>query len=206
MSTADAPSVPMPDTPPAKGARKPPPKSVPSDTTEQARVSGEPKERKSRTPKLQGQLEELFAMPAMAYGFVGDEYASNLIATRTPQMAEAWYELAQKNPAIKRILERLVEGSAWGGVVGSSLAVLLPLAQHHGIIPGSDPFAFLYPELPAPTGQRSGPIVPPPPTGSAATPPPNRGSGAGTPRGGGTTPPVGVVTVAQSADRSVIVD
>lgn len=115
-----------------------------------------------RKPPLQKKLEEFFASPSLVYSFMGDEWAAQLIATRTPMMAEAWYDLSTKNAGVKRVLERLVEGGAWGAVVLSTMAVALPLAQHHGALPGSDPFSAIYPPLPA-VGER-GPIVPPPPS------------------------------------------
>jgi hypothetical protein len=153
----------------------------------------------SRTPALQKSLEELFAAPALAYSFAGDQYAAMLITTRSEAMAEAWYQLAQKNAAVKRMLERLVEGSALGGVVVSTAAILIPLAQHHGMIPGADPFATFYPPLP--DAPMAGPIVPPPPTGSGPRPgatPPRPGGGGGTPsppppRGDATQVPGAVV-------------
>lgn len=155
-----------------------------------------PRAATGRTPALQKKLEEFFSAPALIYSFGGDEYGAHIIATRTPAMAKAWYDLAQENAAIKRMLTRLAEGSAWGGVVLSTSAVLIPLAVHHGMLPPvPDPFATIYP--PPPEGSR-GPIVPPPPP---ATPDPSTGAAAG-----GTpnryTPPVapgeppGIVTVA----------
>lgn len=131
----------------------------------------------ARKPPLQRRLEEFLATPALAYSFMGDQWAAELITTRTPIMAEAWYDLSTKNPAVKRVLERLLEGSAWGGVVLSTMAVALPLAQHHGLVPGADPFSALYPPVAAQDGSapRRGPIVPPPPSGptqGAGGPPP----------------------------------
>jgi hypothetical protein len=153
----------------------------------------------SRTPALQASLEELFAAPALAYSFVGDEWAAQLITTRSKDFARDCYELAQKNPAVKRLLTRLVEGSAVGAVLVSGAAILVPLAQHHGLLPGADPFALFYPPLP--DAPRAGPIVPPPPTGPGPRPgatPPRQGGGGGAanpppPRGDTTKVPGAVV-------------
>lgn len=142
-----------------------------------------------RKAPLQKRLEEFLATPALVYSFMGDQWAAELITTRTPAMAEAWYDLSTKNPAVKRVLERLLEGSAWGGVILSTMAVTLPLAQHHGLVPGADPFSALYAPISAPNGSapRRGPIVPPPPG-------PTQGAGAPPISGTDGSPP-GVVTV-----------
>lgn len=184
------PPVPPVDTDPFTGTTPPESDSAPepgpaAPKAREARPGG-------RKPALQKSLEELFATPALAYSFAGDAWAAELIATRTEAMAEAWYELGQKNAAVKRILNRLVEGSAWGGVLMSTAAVLVPLAQHHGIVPGVDPFALFYPPLP--TDGQAGPIVPPPPSSAAA---PVAGGGGTVPRGDTESVP-GAVTVAQN--------
>jgi hypothetical protein len=97
-----------------------------------------------RTPPLQKRLEDFLATPAMAYAAAGDQYGAWIIASRTPAMAEAWYELSKQNAAVKRNLERLLTGGAWGGVVLNSAAVLLPLLSHHGVIPIEDPFTPMF--------------------------------------------------------------
>jgi hypothetical protein len=205
-----APPTPFPpDDPPKTRAKKDSPGAGPSgpsvtDTPKEpprgrrkAQTDDPPREAPASSPKarkapLQAKLEELFASPALVYSFVGDEWAAQLIATRTPAMAEAWYELAKQNAGVRRILDRLVEGSAWGGVILSTMAVAVPLAQHHGLIPGADPFGVMFPPLPPEQGR--GPIVPPPPS---------------SPNGGGGAPPQesppGVVTVAGSNDSHTIV-
>lgn len=135
--------------------------------------------RKRPTPKLQKQLEEFLGTPALIYGAVGDEYGAWIIANRTPAMAEAWYELAQQNAGVRRVLENLVEGSAWGGVILSSLSVVLPLLVHHGVVPvAQDPFNLM-PGMAPPDRLRAqsyhpsarGP-VPAPPAASASAPEP----------------------------------
>lgn len=151
-----------------------------------------PTQRAPRKPELQRKLEELLASPALIYGAIGDEYPANLLAARTPAMAEAWYELSKTNPAVKRLLESLTTGSAMGAVVLSSAAVVVPLLIHHGMLPlNGDPFAVMYgpvrvseeyaqrrqhasgyPMPPAPATSDTagaGGTVPPPPNTSNAT-------------------------------------
>lgn len=204
----------MPPPPPPDDTPPHPPEGASQGTrpTRPTRPASESKGTKSRTrtPDLQKRLEELFSLPALMYSWNGDTYPVAIINQRAPAMAEAWYDLANQNPAVKRVLQRITEGGAWGGVILSSAAMVLPLLQYHGMIPGADPFAAFYPGVEAP---ERGPIVPPPPSpeGPQETPIPRGGSENG--GGGGYTPPVspdappGVVTVAalqaRGADRSV---
>lgn len=185
----NGPSVPS-DTDTTEGT--PPPEPAPSITGRQAGA---------RRAPLQKKLEEFFGTPALAYSFMGDQYGAELLAQRTPAMAEAWYDLSTKNAGVRRVLERLVEGGAWGAVVLSTASVLVPLAQHHGLIPGSDPFATLFPPLPPSTGQSGNgsvrPIVPPPP-GKESKAAGVEGAPVTTVPGS----PPGVVTVASGSNRA----
>lgn len=172
------------------------------------------KARAIRTPVLEAKLQQFFAMPALAFGAAGDLYCAELWAARSDMLASSWYELSKQNTSVKRVLEQLVEGSAWGGVIMSTLAITLPIAKHHGIYRGPDPFALILPgpsAPPATPGQAAGARQERPMTWSrdpqagpvpASMPTPTRG-GDDT----GSTPPApiylegappGVVTVAAS--------
>lgn len=130
---------------------------------------------------LQSRLEELLGGLALPYSAMGDDYAAQLIATRTPAIAEAWADLAKQNAAVKRVLERLVQGTAWGGVVLSSAGLAIPLLAHHNILPlVVDPFSGMYggaPVIPRRGDKQQrmpdwSPIVPPPPSSDSGMTPP----------------------------------
>lgn len=191
-------------TPPPPGGKKeatPPPSAA--------------KPRSGPKPQLQKSLEELFSAPAYVYSITGDEWAENHVNESAPRLAEAWYKLAQKNPAVKRTLERLTTGSAWGGVAVATGVAVLPLLAHHELLPG--PLGAMLSGVPGPTQghtQARSPIVPPPPPPPAGPASGPVGGGGASPvvppRGGNMTPPVGdgppgVVTV-QSVNRAVMVD
>lgn len=153
--------------------------------------------RKGPTPKLQKSLEELFSAPALAYSLAGDEWAAKHITTSAPGVAEAWYKLAQESAPVRRVLERMTTGSAWGAVIFSTGGMVLPLLAHHDLLPAQIGAALGGGE---PNG---GPIVPPPPAPQG--PPPGasqRAGGGAASNGSGMTPPLrddqppGVVTVA----------
>lgn len=146
------------------------------------------------TRKLQASLEELFSAPALVYAARGDAWAQNHIATSAPAVAKAWADLADESPAVKRILSRITEGTAWGAVIVATGAYAVPLVAHHGLLP--PPLNAVFTGEPE---ESSSPIVPPPPSPDAPPAPPRRDNGNGN---GGMTPPTspgqppGVVTVA----------
>lgn len=142
-------------------------------------------------------------MPALLTSALGDEYPTQVIKTRAPFVAEAWYELSKESPAVKRVLENLTTGGAWGGVVVTSAAMILPVVTYYfgPTATAMDPFSGLFPPIELAPGQGA-PIVPPPP---AASPPrvsrPGGGATVETDDGPMTAPvapdqPPGVVTVA----------
>lgn len=174
---------------------------------------------------LKGRLEEFFAGMALIPMAAGDVYSAHIISSRSTHLAEAWADLAKQNPAVKRVLEGLLQGGAWGGVLLASGSIVVPILGHYGVLPAMDPWAGVYGDSPAPVQQgiRARPMPGPEPVDPSAfnipgyerspSPPNPRASGAGTPLvnsdGAGTmTPPVspgepaGVVTVSGSNSRA----
>src|SRR5436190_14069388 len=194
-------TTPPPPPPPPSKERPPvvPPGSDTSDTRDtRARAKGSaPKATPARKPPLQRRLEEFFAAPAAVYAAVGHQYPAQIIAVRSPALAEDLYKLSQENPAVKRLLERLMEGGAWGGVVVSVASILLPILSYHGVDPLGDPFQGF---MEGPSLPTRGPIVPPPPAPAPSASPGSNGGGrddTGFTPGVGSGPP-GTVTVAGS--------
>lgn len=101
-----------------------------------------------RAGNLESRLAEFLGMASIPFALQGDMYCASILATRTPDLAKNLAALAEENPGIKRVLNRMLEGSAWGGVALSVVAIAVPIAQHHELLPGSDPFAAQYPPLP----------------------------------------------------------
>lgn len=166
---------------------------------------------------MEARLEEFLAAATLPFAIAGDDYSAQIIALRSPALAKSLAELARENRAVARILNRIMEGSAWGGVAIASLSIILPICQHHGLIPGNDPFAAIMP-APSSSGPRkmrwSGGQAPAPEGSSLGTPGPGSSGAPDTPPNGrGPVPdeykphvpgsPVGVVTVAgTTADHS----
>jgi hypothetical protein len=95
------------------------------------RGPGRPKGSGTNIAKLEGNLEELFGMFAFPFFVVGDTHCSEILTNGAPKLAKAYAELAKNNAGVYRFLTSITEGSAWGGVVFTTLSVALPIAQHH---------------------------------------------------------------------------
>lgn len=186
-----------------RGAAPPPPEDVPPRT-----ASPRPAARKG---SMEARLEEFLAAATLPFAVAGDDYSAQIIALRSPALARSLADLARENRAVARILNRIMEGSAWGGVAIASLSIIIPICQHHNLIPGSDPFAAIMPAPSASAEKRmrwGGGSSPVPEGSSMGAPGP--GSGGDTPPDRSASPegdytptvngsPPGVVTVAASA-------
>jgi hypothetical protein len=57
-----------------------------------------------------------------------------LIAGHGPTMAKAWADLADESPRVKRALEWLLTGGAWGGVFIATSPVVLGILANHNLL------------------------------------------------------------------------
>lgn len=69
--------------------------------------------------------------------FFMDQTDAFTVAMHSANVAHAWAMLAEENAKVKLILERALSGGAWGQAILATLAMLLPIAANHGLIPGS---------------------------------------------------------------------
>lgn len=111
--------------PPPTSAPKPPPR---------ASSPGKP------IRGLQARLEQFFVAMGLPFAAAGDMHCAMVFAQRGPAVAEAWSNLAAESPAVKRTLEALLTGGAWAGAISSTVALVVPIAAHHGLAM-PDPFS-----------------------------------------------------------------
>lgn len=126
----------MADTPPRR--RRTQRATPPVDDTPQE----EPK-RESPPPKvsapgkgpatLQRKLEMMIVGMGLPFAAAGDEHCAMVFAQRGPVVAEAWANLANESPAVKRVLESMLKGGAWTGAIGATVSLVMPVAAHHGL-------------------------------------------------------------------------
>lgn len=138
----------MSDAAPKPTAATPPAEEKPKSPPRDKKPSGRPPGRANAASvgKIEEGLTDLFSGFALAAQFQGNDVAYVILTSRGPKVASAWAELARQNASVRRVLERLMTGGAWGGVVVSTLSMALPLAQSYGAhVP--NPFALTAEEV-----------------------------------------------------------
>ena len=129
---------------PPRGRPSPPRSRAKGDAGSAAVGTG----RAPSAASLEARLNEFLAAASLPFALAGDDYCATIIAQRMPRLSHSLVELSRENPAVKRLLNRILEGSAWGGVALAVVTIVIPIAQHHGALPGDDPFMFMFPGSP----------------------------------------------------------
>lgn len=106
---------------------------------------------KARAGSLESRLAQTLAQVAIVPTFAGDQYSSFIIASRSAAFAHDLAELARVNKNVDKILRGMMDGGAYGGVIVTGMAMLLPILWGYGVLPAPpiDPFAPFYPTVPA---------------------------------------------------------
>lgn len=141
-----------------------------------------PQRPRPRAGSLEAKLLDLFGSVAFMVAATGDLYCAQIITSQAEDVARAWIKLANENAQVKKLLSRLVEGSAWGEAIVTTLVMALPIAAHHGLVPAgmAMPFGFVPPSEEVQdeaAGEYESPITPTPPrpeNESPITPPAGR--------------------------------
>lgn len=63
--------------------------------------------------------------------FIGGKVTEEL----SPTLVDAWVNLAEESPAVKRYLLAMAEGSAWGEVTFATIGFTYTMAQAYGAVP-----------------------------------------------------------------------
>jgi hypothetical protein len=85
--------------------------------------------------KIEANLNDLMGTMSMMFVMKGDAYCGMILAQRSPALVTSWIELAKVNDGVKRVLDTMSSGGAWSGVIMSTSAIAIPMAQHHGYYP-----------------------------------------------------------------------
>lgn len=100
---------------------------------------------KTGTPtKFHRELAEFMSLPALGFEVAGQTYPAYVWNLRITKHAYAWGDLAEKNPNLKRKLQKLMEGGSYGALIISGLGVLVPIMAYYGLYPKGmiNPFAL----------------------------------------------------------------
>lgn len=102
-------------------------------------------------------LSAVIGMLGLSVWTTYDQYDGERIMESADDLADALVKAARESPALRKTLNALLTGSAWGAVGTALMPMLLPIAEHHGLI-GAGATSKVYPRVPTPPGRnRSGP-------------------------------------------------
>lgn len=117
---------------------EPTPQGAPRDPVDPA--PREPRPRSPQDRKLAASIAEMYQAAGMiGYGIAQQKQDQGLgqtsanIMENSEAIAEAWMDLADKNPKIKAALKSITEVSAIGAVVGLHVTCVLPFLASRGI-------------------------------------------------------------------------
>lgn len=120
---------PKADTPP-KGAKKAPPKG-----------SKAPRAKPKPTMPVEAIREELkeFAVGIGMLTMMRNEVDGLIIVGGSPDVVDAWCDLAEKNPYVHIVLQKFCEGGDAAKVLSTTIPLALAIAHNHGAYKGPLP-------------------------------------------------------------------
>jgi len=104
-----------------------PPKEVPFT---QADGFEPPKGAKPRETKIKKEVQSLYTAAALAV-FPFDQFIGSQIAENAENCAVAWDELARQNPQVKKMLESLIQTSAYGTIIAAHMPIIVAIATKY---------------------------------------------------------------------------
>jgi hypothetical protein len=116
----------------------PPPPAGASDSAPKRR--GRPPGSTNRNSMSVKSIEDALAQQFTLIGTVTmafNEYDGTVILQGTPQLAKALANLCDKNPKIKKNVERMLAGGTYGEVIIAAGLIAMPIMANHGLMPPS---------------------------------------------------------------------
>lgn len=107
-------------------------------TEHNPKASASPRTRRTSASMTYDDLEEGIAATLTTIGMLAtfvDPFDANVFILRSEKVAKHWRNAAEKNPAIRRILERMLSLSALGEFTAGAGLLIVPILAHHGVIP-----------------------------------------------------------------------
>lgn len=125
---------------PKASGKKPPktsgPKSEPSGESSPWKTNSEGRrERSGRSLPYEVRLREFFAGLSGVAAIAGDGFTGAAIEAKSEELAYGYAKLAQADPRVKRVIQFLMEGSAWGEAIIPTVGLAIVVGWHYGMIP-----------------------------------------------------------------------
>lgn len=115
--------------------KKPPREKPDSDSNSPWKVNdaGE-RVRNTRALPHEIRLRETFAEAAALLKTV-DGFSGTLLEAKGEELAYGYAKLAKEDPRVKRVLDRILEGSAWSAAMAPTISLVICIGWHYGMIP-----------------------------------------------------------------------
>jgi len=84
--------------------------------------------------RIEDSLNEQFTLIGTVV-FAFNEYDGTVIVEGSPRLAKALANLAEKNPKVKRNLERMLAGGSYGEVILAAGLIAIPIMANHELMP-----------------------------------------------------------------------
>lgn len=78
---------------------------------------------KAKIESVYASVALIFVAPTPLY----NEDAAAAFAECAPKTADAWYNLAENNDAVRRVILMFVEGGAWGALIAAHIPIIIAL-------------------------------------------------------------------------------
>lgn len=116
-----------------------PPKDTPPEAPSAAKDVPPKRDRSkatttTRASSLEKRLTEMYVSIGTMV-VVADLTCGTAIITSAPDTAAALDALAKENPKVKRALEKMLAGGAWGGVLMAHAPIITTVLAHHNMLP-----------------------------------------------------------------------
>lgn len=109
-----------------------------ADTGTDAPFTAEREPRRPEFRRMETELAQFYSTIGVGAGMFGGNagnFAGQLVARRSGELASSWIDLAERDIRIKRAIQSLLQGGAWSGVIFAHVGVALPIAAYLGVIP-----------------------------------------------------------------------
>lgn len=120
---------------PPKATKVTPPKTKPKSTTGGNDKKPASKKPAGRPRALENQLAEFFSTIGLTVSMVNADDGMVIVQNAEP-LAKAWADLAAEDARVRKAIDRVMTGSAWGGVIFATGTVAMGIANNHGMLDG----------------------------------------------------------------------
>lgn len=87
-----------------------------------------------RTPKLDKELTEMVTYIGMMV-MIFNQFDGMVVMQNAESTASAWAQLARTDKNVANVLNKLITGTAYSGVILATVKMAVPILANHGVVP-----------------------------------------------------------------------